>query len=176
MCGFSGEKPVLLFMGGSLGAKALNDAIDATLDDLTESFDVIHIRGKNNLRSGFLPCGYKQFDFIGCDLPHIYAASDIMVSRAGATAVFEILSLALPSLLVPLPKATSRGDQILNAQYFEKKGFSFVLDQENMTAEALLSGIRTLYEKREELRENMRQENKIDAAEKVARVIIDAAR
>jgi UDP-N-acetylglucosamine--N-acetylmuramyl-(pentapeptide) pyrophosphoryl-undecaprenol N-acetylglucosamine transferase len=99
-----------------------------------------------------------------------------MVSRAGATAVFEILSLALPSLLVPLPKATSRGDQILNAQYFEKKGFSFVLDQENMTAEALLSGIRTLYEKREELRENMRQENKIDAAEKVARVIIDAAR
>lgn len=176
ICGFSGEKPVLLVMGGSLGAKALNDAIDAVLDELTQAFDVVHIRGKNNLRSGFLPCGYKQFEFVNCELPHIYAAADIMVSRAGATAVFEILSLALPALLVPLPKATSRGDQILNAQYFKEKGFSLVLEQENMTPQTLMDSIRTLYDKRETLRDRMKRENRTEAAEQVARVIIDAAR
>lgn len=176
ICGFTGEKPVLLIMGGSLGAKALNDAIDAVLNDLTQRFDVIHIRGKNNLRSGFFPCGYKQFDFISCELPHIYAASDIMVSRAGATAVFEILTLALPSLLIPLPKATSRGDQILNAQYFEKKGFSHVLEQERMTPETLMAGIRCLYDERETLRAAMKRESVIDAAEQVARIVADVAR
>ena len=175
MCGFSGKKPVLLIMGGSLGARALNDAIDAVLDDLTKQYDVIHIRGKNNLRSGLLPCGYKQFDFISCELPHIYAAADIMVSRAGATAVFEILSLALPSLLVPLPKATSRGDQILNAKYFEEKGFSLVLEQERITPETLLAGIKELYGKREALRDAMKRENMNDASDKVARIIADAA-
>jgi UDP-N-acetylglucosamine--N-acetylmuramyl-(pentapeptide) pyrophosphoryl-undecaprenol N-acetylglucosamine transferase len=176
MCGFSGEKPVLLVMGGSLGAKALNDAIDVSLGGLTQQYDVIHIRGKSNLRSGLLPCGYKQFDFIGCELPHIYAASDIMVSRAGATAVFEILSLALPTLLVPLPRATSRGDQILNAQYFEKKGFSLVLEQESMSPETLIAGIRRLYDKRDTLKDAMKQENMTDAADRVANVIADAAR
>jgi UDP-N-acetylglucosamine--N-acetylmuramyl-(pentapeptide) pyrophosphoryl-undecaprenol N-acetylglucosamine transferase len=176
MCGFSGEKPVLLIMGGSLGAKALNDTIDDILPELTKKFDVIHIRGKNNLRSGFLPCDYKQFDFISCELPHIYAAADIMVSRAGATAVFEILSLALPSLLVPLPKATSRGDQILNADYFFNKGFSHVLEQEKMTSEKLLSDINELYAACDILRENMKRENMSDAAEKVAEVIANAAR
>ncbi len=176
MCGFTGEKPVLLIMGGSLGAKALNETIDAVLDELVKQFDVIHIRGKNNLRSGFLPLGYKQFDFIGCDLSHIYAAADIMVSRAGATAVFEILTMALPSLLVPLPKATSRGDQILNAEYFKNKGFSHVLEQESLTNETLMAGIQHLYKERDKLNEMMKQENKIDSAELVAQVIADAAR
>ncbi len=175
-CGFTGEKPVLLIMGGSLGAKALNEAVDAVLDELVKQFDVIHIRGKSNLRSGFLPIGYKQFDFINCELPHVYAAADIMVSRAGATAVFEILTLALPSLFVPLPKATSRGDQILNAKYFEKKGFSHVLEQEQLTAETLMAGITRLYQERDQLREKMQQENMIDSAEIVAQVIADAAR
>lgn len=176
LCGFTGEKPVLLIMGGSLGAKALNDAIDAALEELVKQFDVIHIRGKNNLRSGFLPLGYKQFDFISCELPDVYAAADIMVSRAGATSVFEILTMALPSLLVPLPKATSRGDQILNAQYFEKKGFAHVLEQERMTPETLMAGILHLYQERDKLRKAMQQENMTDAAEKVAQVIADAAR
>jgi UDP-N-acetylglucosamine--N-acetylmuramyl-(pentapeptide) pyrophosphoryl-undecaprenol N-acetylglucosamine transferase len=176
LCGFSGEKPVLLVMGGSLGAKALNDAIDALLPELTQRYDVIHIRGKSNLRGGLLPCGYRQFEFVGCELPHIYAAADLMVSRAGATAVFEILSLALPSLLVPLPRATSRGDQILNAQYFADKGFSLVLEQEKMTPETLMAGIRQLDTERETLRGAMKRENMIDAADRVANVIADAAR
>lgn len=176
ICGFNGDKPVLLIMGGSLGAKALNDAIDVILDELVKRYDVVHIRGKNNLRSGFLPCGYKQFDFISCELPHVYAAADIMISRAGATSVFEILTIALPSLLVPLPKATSRGDQILNAKYFEKKGFSHVLEQEDLNAETLMAGIERLYLQREALKEAMKRENMVDAAEMVAQVVADAAR
>ncbi len=176
LCGLSGERPVLLIMGGSMGAKALNDAVDAALCDLTERFDVIHIRGKNNLKSGFLPCGYKQFEYVGCELPDLYAAADIMLSRAGATSVFEILALALPALLVPLPKASSRGDQILNAQYFESQGFAHVLQQEDITPDTLLGAIEKLYEQSEILRSRMKQENIKDAAEQVAQIIADAAR
>ena len=176
LCGLSGERPVLLIMGGSMGAKALNDAADAVLCDLTERFDVIHIRGKKNLKSGFLPCGYKQFEFIDCELPDIYAAADVMLSRAGATAVFEILALTLPALLVPLPKTYSRGDQILNAKYFESSGFSQVLLQEEITPATLLERIEKLYDERENLRARMKQESVTDAAEQVACIIADAVR
>lgn len=173
ICGFSGCKPVLLIMGGSLGAKVINDTLDQIMPELTKKYDVIHIRGKKNLLDGELPSGYKQFGYIGEELGDIYAAADIMLSRAGATAVFEILALSLPALLVPLSKASSRGDQILNAQYFEKQGFSRVLNQEDMNEETLLRGINTLYENRKQLRQKMQMENACDAAEKVAGIIIN---
>lgn len=173
ICGFSGQKPVLLIMGGSLGAKVINDTLDQIMPEMTKKYDVVHIRGKKNLLDGELPSGYRQFGYIGEELGDIYAAADIMLSRAGATAVFEILALSLPALLVPLSKASSRGDQILNAQYFEKQGFSRVLSQEDMTAETLLTGINDLYDNRKELRHKMQLENAGDASEKVARIIVN---
>lgn len=173
LCGFSGEKPVLLIMGGSLGAKALNDTLDSIMPALVKKYDVVHIRGAQHLLDGKLPVGYKQFGYVRKELGDIYAAADIMLSRAGATAVFEILALALPALLVPLPKASSRGDQILNAQYFNKQGFSHVLEQEQMTDKTLLDGINRLYEMRDVLRNKMKQENVAGAAENVARIIAD---
>ena len=112
---------------------------------LTEQFDVIHIRGKEKMACGFLPCGCRQFGYVDSELADLYAAADIMLSRAGATAVFEILALALPALLVPLSKASSRGDQVLNAAYFKEKGFSYVLPQEELNADSLLAAINTLY-------------------------------
>jgi UDP-N-acetylglucosamine--N-acetylmuramyl-(pentapeptide) pyrophosphoryl-undecaprenol N-acetylglucosamine transferase len=173
LCGFSGKKPVMLIMGGSLGAKSLNDALDAVMPKLLEKYDVIHIRGKQNLLTTMQPMGYRQFEYINKELPDIYAASDIMVSRAGATAVFEILALALPALLIPLPKASSRGDQILNANYFSEHAFSYVLDQETMTEETLLEWITKLDNDKEKLRENMKKEAAADAAANVAKIIAD---
>ncbi len=176
LCGFSGKKPVLLVMGGSLGAQAINDVLDTVMPQLTERFDVMHIRGKENLACGFLPCGCKQFGFVDNELADLYAAADIMLSRAGATAVFEILALTIPALLVPLPKATSRGDQVLNAQYFEKQGFSHVLPQEELTGETLLNAIDALYQDADNLRERMKRENAADAADVVAKVIADVSK
>lgn len=176
ICGFSGKKPVLLVMGGSLGAQPINDALDSIMPTLTARFDVIHIRGKENLACGFLPCGCKQFGYVDSELADMYAAADIMLSRAGATAVFEILALALPALLVPLSKAASRGDQVLNAQYFEEQGFSHVLPQEELNADTLLEAIDKLYKDAESLRKRMKRENAADAADTVARIINDAAK
>ncbi len=176
MCGFSGKKPVLLVMGGSLGAQPINDVLDAVMPTLTKRFDVMHIRGKENLACGFLPCGCKQFGYVDRELADLYAAADIMLSRAGATAVFEILALALPALLVPLTKASSRGDQLLNAKYFEEQGFSHVLLQEDMNEESLLRAIDELYRNADKLRKRMKQERAADAADAVARVIADAAK
>jgi UDP-N-acetylglucosamine--N-acetylmuramyl-(pentapeptide) pyrophosphoryl-undecaprenol N-acetylglucosamine transferase len=173
LCGLKGDKPVLLIMGGSLGAKAVNDILDSILDKLTIKYDVVHIRGKDHLKKGLLPGGYKQFGFVGKELADIYAAADIMVSRAGATAVFEILALAIPALLIPLPKAVSRGDQILNAQCFREQSYVHVLDQDGMTGDVLLDAIDRLYQDKDILRKRMKQANVADAAGNVAKIIAD---
>ncbi len=173
-CGFSGKKPVLLVMGGSLGAKAINDVFDRIMPELVRKFDIVHIRGKQNLLDGLLPVGYKQFEYIGKQLADVYASTDIMISRAGATAVFEILALSIPALLIPLSKASSRGDQLQNAKYFEDKGFSYVLEQEETTEESLMAGIDKLYENRGRLCAVMKKQEIRDSAGSVAKVISDA--
>ncbi len=157
---FDGHKPVLLIMGGSLGARAVNEAVDMILYRLLPIFDIAHIRGNGAINEDFKELtGYRQFEFISENLEHIFAASDIMLSRAGANAVFEILALKIPALLIPLPKSSSRGDQILNAQYFEKKGFSKILMQESMTPDALYASILNLYSDKQTLRNAMQKED-----------------
>ena len=175
-CGFSGKKPVMLIMGGSMGAKTVNDALDAVMPELTEHFDVAHIRGRGNMLDCCEGKGYAQFGFVDAELPDLYAAADVMLSRAGATAVFEILALAIPALLVPLPKAVSRGDQILNAAWFEEKGFSLVLEQEKMTPKAIIEAVENLYARRDVLRDAMKREAIGDAAERVVEIIAEAAK
>lgn len=155
--GFSGKKPVLLIMGGSLGAAAINDAVDQTIDQLLERFQIVHIRGNGKLNSALdKKEGYCQFEYVDTQLKDIFAACDFMLSRAGANAIFELLALGKPALLIPLPKEQSRGDQILNANYFAKKGFSLVLMQEDLNSQTLLSYLDQLVQKRAELIRNMR--------------------
>lgn len=171
LCGFTGKKPVLLIMGGSQGAQKVNDVLDKIMPQLTKKYDVAHIRGEKNLLTGMLPSGYKQFGYVTDELPDIYAAADIMLSRAGATAVFEIMALNLPSLLIPLGLDASRGDQILNARYFHKKGCCRLLLQEDMTEETILLEIDELYENREKYKTEMKKEDVAGAARKVADII-----
>ncbi|MBT7122459.1 MAG: undecaprenyldiphospho-muramoylpentapeptide beta-N-acetylglucosaminyltransferase, partial [Clostridia bacterium] len=163
-CGFKGEKPVLLIMGGSLGATVINDVLDKIMPTLTQKYDVAHIRGKKNLLSGALPDSYKQFGFVGHELGDLYAAADIMLSRAGATAIFEILALNLPSLLIPLSKHYSRGDQILNADHFESEGYCTMLIQEDMNEQTLMEGIENLHKNAKKIKSVMQTENLEDAA------------
>ena len=149
LTGFDGSKPVLLIIGGSLGAVHINDMIRKILDRLLEKFDIIHICGRGNLDpelSGRK--GYVQYEYVADPLKDLFACADLMVSRAGANAICEILALRKPNLLIPLSKAASRGDQILNAASFEKQGFSMVLQEEDMTEDSLLSAIERLWEDR----------------------------
>jgi len=148
-CSLSGLKPVLLIMGGSLGAGALNDAIDASLDEITQTFSVIHLRGRGNIKTEWMgKKDYAQFEYVSAEMPDLFAAADIALSRAGAGAVFELLALKMPALLVPLPRSQSRGDQILNAGFFAKNGYSMVIEQEKLSSEVLTRSLMELYENR----------------------------
>jgi UDP-N-acetylglucosamine--N-acetylmuramyl-(pentapeptide) pyrophosphoryl-undecaprenol N-acetylglucosamine transferase len=170
-CGFTTEKPVLAVMGGSLGSKALNQALRTALPELLREFQVAHICGKGNLDPGLELPGYRQFEFIGAELPHVLAAADLCVSRAGANFIFELLALKKPTLLIPLSKAASRGDQILNAKSFEKQGFSLVLDEEAITVGTFREKVRQLGVERENLVAAMAQSPLQDAAAAVIKLI-----
>lgn len=149
LCNFTSRKPVLLVMGGSLGSVKINNLVRAILPELLRRFQVVHICGKGNIDPGLEKLsGYKQFEFISDELPSIMAAADICISRAGANAIFELLALKKPALLIPLSRQASRGDQILNARSFEKQGYSMVLQEEEANEKVLLEKINQLYEKR----------------------------
>lgn len=145
-CGFDTDKPVLLIMGGSLGSVAINTAVRDELDLLLETFQIVHLCGKGNLDPSLdNKKGYAQFEFVSDELNDLFACADLMISRAGANAICEILALKKPNILIPLSAKASRGDQILNAASFEKQGYSYVLQEEDVTKESLLNAIQTVY-------------------------------
>ncbi len=175
--GFTGQKPVLLIMGGSLGAQAVNDAVRGALARLVQTYDIVHLCGKKKVDEALLCVpGYRQFEFVGKELPDVLAATDLVISRAGANAVFEFLALAKPALLVPLPLEASRGDQILNAKYFARKGFSMLLEQEKLTPAALICAVGELDLNKQKLIGAMRAEKLADGTGEVLAVIRKALR
>lgn len=163
-CGLTGDKPLIMVMGGSIGSIAINDAVREALPNLLKDFNLVHLCGKNNLDNSLnnLP-GYAQFEYIGEELHDVFAATDIMVSRAGANAIFEILALRMPNILIPLPANASRGDQILNAESFMRSGYSKVLHQKDLTKETLISEINDLYENKDTYIENMKSSSQSNA-------------
>jgi UDP-N-acetylglucosamine--N-acetylmuramyl-(pentapeptide) pyrophosphoryl-undecaprenol N-acetylglucosamine transferase len=158
LCGFKDLKPVILIIGGSLGSEKINGIVRDSLDILLKEFNVCHICGKGNVKSELNGrSGYKQFEYVNEEQPHIFAMADLVISRAGATVLFELLALKKPNLLIPLSKAASRGDQIQNAESFEKQGYSMVLFEENLEQETLINAVRKLYTEREKYREAMKK-------------------
>ncbi|HBU12130.1 MAG TPA: undecaprenyldiphospho-muramoylpentapeptide beta-N-acetylglucosaminyltransferase [Clostridiales bacterium] len=174
---FTGKKPVLLIMGGSLGAKAINEAVDGCLDALTEKYCVVHLRGKGHMNTKLADMEYyRQYEYLGEELANVFAATDMALSRAGANAVFEYLSLCIPSLLVPLPLSASRGDQLQNAAYFEKKGYAHVLQQEALSGAALPPAIDALFADKEKLTAAMKASGTLTGTENVLKVICESVR
>lgn len=150
ICGFSKNKPVIMMMGGSLGSVKINTQLRGALSSLLKEFQLVHVCGKGNKEEKLEHLeGYKQFEYVTEELPHIYAASDIIISRAGSNSISEFLALKKPNLLIPLSSNASRGDQILNAASFEKQGFSMVLKEEDMTYVSLEKCIKKLYDTRQ---------------------------
>ncbi len=151
LCGFKEDMPVLMIIGGSQGSRAVNACVRESLDILLERFQVVHLCGKGNLDETLNDKpGYKQFEYIKDELKDIFAAADLVISRAGANAICEILSIRKPNLLIPLPTSGSRGDQLLNAQSFEAQGYSMVLREEDMTKDSLIEAVNKLYDAKDE--------------------------
>ena len=165
-CGFNTGRPVIMIIGGSLGAVRVNEAIRAILPQLLEHFQIIHICGKGKIDDSFNnTTGYCQFEYVNEELKDLFAASDIVVSRAGANVICELLAMKKPNLLIPLSAEASRGDQILNAASFKKQGYSMVLDESEITDSLLFDTIMSLYKNRNQYIETMsacKQGNSID--------------
>ena len=163
-CHFTANKPVILVMGGSLGSAAINDTIRGVLPELLKNFQVIHLCGKGKLDPHLKDVqGYVQFEYIKDELRDLFALADIVISRAGANAICELLALHKPNILIPLSAKASRGDQILNARSFEAQGFSIVLEEESVTNLTLLNAIQTLMDNKETYIQAMKNSNQQDS-------------
>lgn len=171
-CGFTANKPVILVVGGSLGATAVNKVVRDSLDVLTHKYQIIHLCGSGKLDSSLnsIP-GYVQFEYIKSELSNLMAASDIIISRAGANAICEILALRKPNILIPLPASGSRGDQLLNAESFKKQGYSIVLDEENITKDKLMKSVDKMYTERFEYIGRMKKNSQGDSVKVIADLI-----
>lgn len=175
-CGFTRNKPVILFMGGSLGARKINQTVRQALPDLAKRFQIVHLCGKNQVDPSIVIPGYKQFEYVNEQLPDVLAMTDLVVSRAGSNSIFEFLSLKKPMLLIPLTKEQSRGDQILNAQSFEKSGYADILYEEKLTAKTLTESVERLYDNRKGYIDRMDMSEEVNALTAVFDWINEIAR
>ena len=177
LCHFSADKPVILVIGGSLGSVAVNNAVRLALPELLEHFQIVHLCGKGKVDDSLTSMkGYTQFEYIKDELRDIFALADIVISRAGANAICELLALRKPNLLIPLSANASRGDQILNARSFERQGFSMVLEEEELTKESLLEAVRKLYNDRSRFMDAMRDSNQQNSIDTIIDLIENSRR
>lgn len=171
-CGFTDDKPVLMVIGGSLGAQSVNETVRYALPRLLPNFNVVHICGKEKMDNLKLSVpGYKQFEYVKNELKDIFAMADIVVSRAGANSICELLALKKPNILIPLSSKSSRGDQVLNARSFEQQGFSLVIDNEDLDEDILVETIEDLFENREKFIENMSKSSLHSATDTIVQII-----
>ena len=171
-CGFGGVKPIILVVGGSTGAKVINEAVRDLLPTLLKKFDVIHLCGKGKCDPSYANMtGYVQYEYISDELKDLFAASDVIISRAGANSVCELLALAKPNILVPLSAAASRGDQILNAESFERNGYSYVIQEENLTNETLLEAVNYVFFNSEKYIDAMKNARQADSTALICDII-----
>ena len=154
LCGFTPDLPVIMIMGGSQGALAVNEAVRAHLDELLQDFQIIHLCGAGKLDESLQDRkGYKQFEYVKEDLRHLFAATDLIISRSGANAICEILALKIPNILVPLAVG-SRGDQVLNAESFVSQGFSVLVPTDELNAR-IVDTVHQVYKDRAKYKEAM---------------------
>ena len=171
LCGFDSLRPVILVIGGSQGAANVNAAVREALDELLKDFQIAHICGPGKMDNVLLvKPGYKQFEYVKSDLKDLFAMADVVISRAGANAICELLALQKPNLLIPLMTG-SRGDQILNAQSFEQQGFSMVLSENDITPLLLTEKIHELYFTRQTFIDNMKKSSQRNAIDSIISLI-----
>lgn len=175
-CGFTDAKPVILVVGGSTGAAAINNAIRDLLPTLLLKYNIIHLCGKGKTDEKYNNIeGYCQFEYISDELKDLFALADLVISRAGANAVSELLALKKPNILIPLSEAASRGDQILNADSFEKDGYSYVIREEAVTNETLLEAINYVFVNMNTYVNTMSQAKQGDATETIFKMLDELA-
>lgn len=170
------SKPVILIIGGSSGSRAINNTVRELLPQLLPDYNVIHLCGKGNLDTSLTQtAGYLQLEYANQELADLFALSDLVISRAGANAICELLALHKPNILIPLSANASRGDQILNANSFQAQGFSYVLEEENLSPETLRSAITHVIAEKKSYISAMKNSQTRDSIETIVNLILDAS-
>lgn len=163
---------MILIIGGSSGSRAINQVVRDMLPTLIRDYQIIHLCGKGNIDEKLEgKSGYVQFEYIKKELSDLFAAADLVISRAGANAICELLALRKPNILIPLPQGSSRGDQILNAESFERQGYSYVLKEEDLSVSSLYQSIKTVMEKRQEFIQAMNKSELNNSIETIIQLI-----
>lgn len=176
-CGFTANKPVILIIGGSTGSRAINEVIRGMLPTLLRDYQIVHLCGKGNLDERFQDTpGYVQFEYSKEELSDLLAASDLVISRAGANAICELLALRKPNILIPLPASASRGDQLLNAESFERQGYSLVLKEEELSLATLLDAINKVMDEKQNYINAMNKSVLNNSVETIVKLIKETAR
>lgn len=175
ICGFNDDKEIIFIMGGSLGSQLINNEIRKNLDKLLKEFNIIHICGKGNIDESLNnKKGYKQFEFVREELPHLMKCCDYIISRAGANSIFEFLALKKPTILIPLSRKASRGDQILNSKSFAKEGYSLMIEEEDLKDDVLYNKILELKNRKSELITNMEKSQSTNASETIVNILLES--
>lgn len=151
------NKPNILIFGGSLGSKTINEHIFNNISILTKKYNIYHIVGKNKSKKIDAP-NYFQYEFVK-NIEDLSIGVDLVITRGGSNALFELLTLKKPMLIIPLSKKESRGDQILNADYFKEKKLANVLYEENLSCLNLLNAIEQTLNNKEEFIKNAKNFN-----------------
>ena len=178
LCHFEdSDKPVILIIGGSSGSRAINTAIRNLLPELLKRYNIIHLCGKGNLDTSLNEtAGYAQFEYANKELSDMFALASLVISRAGANAICELLALRKPNILIPLSVAASRGDQILNANSFRSSGYSYVLEEENVTNTALLDAINYVFEHKASYVDAMEKNSEKNSIDTIVKLIMDTSK
>ena len=172
LCGFTANKPVIMVIGGSLGSAAINQTVRQALPKLLEDFQVVHLCGKEKVDNLLLRVeGYKQFEYLKAELKDVFAMADVVISRAGANAICELLALKKPNILIPLPATSSRGDQLLNAKSFSEQGYSIVIDEDDLTENLLVEKVHELYFTKQTYIDAMNRSHQLSSIDTILKLI-----
>lgn len=172
IAGFSGKRPILLVFGGSLGAEFLNELIRKNLTtDWLAKFDVVNICGVGKVAPDLQHANYKQFERLGEEFLDVMQAADLVLTRGGATSLFELLAMKKPHVIIPLSKAVSRGDQVHNARYFADLKVSSFIEEEEANWKRVQLLLEQTYQNCTTLKANMEQLEFAQATQKVIGVI-----
>ena len=161
--------PLLLVLGGSLGSAQINRLLSEVLGKLTQACFVVHQMGRENYIEQ-RHSRYFSAPFFTDSLPHLLSAASLVLCRAGANTLWELAALGKPSVLIPLPRAASRGDQFDNARYFAERGAALVMEEKDLSAEELAKVVLNLINNKSKLKRMGRAAQALSDGEAAVRI------
>lgn len=176
----TGEKPVILILGGSQGAQKINDTLLAILPEILKEFEIIHQCGEKNLKdvsseakvelSASLEKYYHLYPFLReQELRRAYHAADLIISRAGSATIFEIAAIGKPSILIPISES-AQNHQLKNAYFYSYTGATVIIEEKNLTPGFFLEKLRYLFSHPEDM-ETMTKKAKYFAKIRAGKII-----